>query len=276
MAVGEGGGQRGTRPSILVVIVDYLKAEQLAEALECLNANDYPHDLMDFVIIDNSVDRKNADKLQRLEDQYSTSVEISPVNLGYTKACNKGAGIKESDYILLLNPDVCLRDPAAIRKMIEFLEGHPGAAICGPRQINPDGGVAETARQFPSFLGLLWRRIGGAKKVSGETPTTVDHTATQTVDWLQSSCMLVRRGFWDAVGGLDERYFLFMSDIEICLQAWRAGQAVHFLSDVEVFPDGIRASRGGFLALFYSRPFRLHVLDALRFFLRHGLGGYRR
>ena len=269
-------GDQGNKPRIVVVIVDYFKAEQVAEALACLNANDYPRDLMDFVIVDNSVDGNNADKLRRLEVQYSTSIEISPINLGYAKACNKGACMKDSDYILLLNPDVCLRNPASIRRLVEFLEEHPKAAICGPRQINPDGGVAETARRFPSFLGLLWRRIGGTKNVSGKVSITVDHTATQVVDWLQSSCLLVRRSFWDRVGGLDERYFLFMSDIEICLEAWRAGQTVHFLSDVEAFPDGIRASRGGFLALFYSRPFRLHVLDALRFFRRHGLGEYRR
>ena len=274
MASEKDGSQNKSLPRVLVVIVDYLKGKQLLEVVGFLRLSDYPQALIEVVVLDNSVDRKNADHLQNLSDQPSTNVEICAENIGYTAACNKGARMKESDYILLLNPDVCLRDQFTLARMVAFLEQNPGVVICGPRQVNPDGSVAETARCFPSFYELLRRRVRWANKSPHGAQRRVDHTKTQSVDWLQSSCMLVRRGFWDAVGGLDELYFLFMSDIEICLQARRAGKKVHFLSNLVVFPDGVRASRGGFSSLFHNRPFRLHVVDALRFFLRHGFRSY--
>ncbi|MCK5682070.1 hypothetical protein KAI46_14800 [bacterium] len=102
----------------------------------------------------------------------------------------------------------------------------PKVAICGPKQINPDGQIAETMRDAPTALELGSRRIAWLKSITStinrnnfsQQDTISCHN--QAVDWLQSSCLLVRSSFWQETGGLNENYFLFMGDLDLCRKAW--------------------------------------------------------
>jgi len=97
----------------------------------------------------------------------------------------------------------------------------------------------------------------------------LDYSKIQDVDWLQSSCVIVRRDFWEKVGGYNESYFLFMADTEMCLRAWEMGYRVVYYPEVRVYADGKRLSAGGFRMFFKSRFVRQHVKDSLRYNLKH-------
>jgi N-acetylglucosaminyl-diphospho-decaprenol L-rhamnosyltransferase len=79
--------------------------------------------------------------------------------------------------------------------------------------------------------------------------------------------MMMRRADWNAVGGLDERYFLFMSDVEICRRIRRLGKSVAVSSCADVRADGIRASAGGIRHLLSSRALRYHFKDSLTYYV---------
>src|SRR3546814_19108088 len=119
--------------------------------------------------------------------------------------------------------------------------------------------MAQLARR--SALGRLPLFAGA---VGSYEASDLDYGRTQPVDWLQSSCVLVRRDFWDRVGGLDERYFLFMADCVLCWAAWDRGPEVFHVAEATVVADGIRDSAGGVRALFRNpralHPLRDHIL----------------
>ena len=257
---------------VTAVIVDFRRAQLVARGVASLLGQSCPQ-LADVVIVDNSVSSANAERLRSLE-RPNVTVLLSSANVGYTVACNAGAALARGDYLLFLNPDIQWNEPGALRRMIAFMDEHPSIAITGPRQQNEDGSAAFTARQFPTIGAQVLRRTRWrgvppfSRMVASYEATNIDYTRSQQVAWLQSSCMLVRRAFWEQVGGFDSRYFLFMADVDLCRQAWRAGWEVWLHADSAVTANGHRASAGGALDLFRSAPLRRHVVDAGRYYLK--------
>jgi len=97
----------------------------------------------------------------------------------------------------------------------------------------------------------------------------LDYSKTQDVDWLQSSCFMVRRDFWEAVDGFNEIYFIFLPDTEMCARAWEMGYRVVYFPETQVYADGKRLSDGGFLQFFQNRFLRIHVLDEIKYRVKY-------
>ena len=258
-------------PTIHAVIVDYFKANKVAENLRTL-AKQYPHDKISISIVDNSCDPQNTEILNRLSCNSELNLIVNDTNTGYVAACNQGARNQNAKYILLLNPDITWPDEPSLTKLVEFMQSSPKVAICGPQQINPDGQIAETMRHAPGILELASRRVGWLKSITSKTNQKIFSQQTpisnhnQAVDWLQSSCLLVRNSFWQETGGLDKNYFLFMGDLDFCRKAWRSGQQVWYVTDSVAHADGIRASAGGIAEIFRKPALRSHVRDAIKYF----------
>lgn len=270
-----GTGRLTALPRLTTVIVDYRKAAAVLRGVASLQ-HQYDPVRLDIVVIDNSTCPSNAARLRELACWPNVTVIVSERNLGYTAACNFAAAIGcDAEFLLLLNPDIEWRRPGALRRLVAFMTMHPEVAIAGPRQRNEDGTTPLTARRFPSLAAQLLRRT----KLRTVRPFSTivadyerpgfDYAHSQPVDWLQSSCILVRRDFWNRVGGLDEGFFLFMADCDICLRAWQEGLQVWHVAEALVTADGRRASAGGPFDLFTSRVLRRHLVDALRYHGKH-------
>jgi hypothetical protein len=178
----------------------------------------------------------------------------------------------KTPYVLLTNPDIIWDDREAVRKLIEIADAEPDIGVLAPLQVEDSGRYEEIVRNFPTLMHQILRRTRkGADEKHLLAPLLArDGIQVIDADWLQSSAVLVRRSLWDAIGGLNESYFLFMSDIELCLQAWRFGYRVSVTSAVQVRSDGVRASNVGPAKILQSRALRTHLRDSLRFYLRHG------
>jgi GT2 family glycosyltransferase len=129
------------------------------------------------------------------------------------------------DYVLLLNPDTVVR-PGAVRALVDFLERHPKVGIAGSRLEDPDGTPQRSAFRFPSAAGELedGLRLGLVSRLLRRrvvAPPVRDEA--HPTDWVAGASMLVRREVFDAVGLMDERYFLYFEEVDFCLQARRAG-----------------------------------------------------
>jgi N-acetylglucosaminyl-diphospho-decaprenol L-rhamnosyltransferase len=97
----------------------------------------------------------------------------------------------------------------------------------------------------------------------------LNYEKIQDVDWLQSSCVILRKSLWNKIGGLNEDYFLFMSDVEICHKAWEWGKRVVYYPEARVWADGKRVSAGNFRSFLKSWVLRKHVKDSLKYRLKH-------
>lgn len=258
-----------------VIIVDYHKAERVLENVRSLLAQTGGFEIK-IIIVDNSVDAKNAEILRQLESEKNVKIIINTENLGYPRANNLGAREAEGEYIFIVNPDIVWRESDTLQKILNYMDANPQIGVLGPAQKNDgDGSRPLVARAFPRLFLQLARRTFLRKLplVSGwvahDERQDLDVNLTQEVDWLQSSFFVVRRDLWDGLGGFDENYFLFMADSELCWRAWKNGKKVVYFADTTVYADGKRCSEGGFLDFFRKQAMRWHFKDSLRYSLKH-------
>jgi len=154
-------------------------------------------------------------------------------------------------FFCVANPDVRLRTnpfPALVEAL-----GRAGVAAAGPLVRNPAGMAEDSARRFPT-VGSLARKLL-ASSAGPEYP--VDRAVA--VDWVAGMFMLFDRATFGAIGGFDERYFLYYEDVEICRRLGRGGYRVLYVPAAEVIHDARRASRRDPAYL------RHHLRSAFRF-----------
>ena len=265
--------------SASIVILDFRKSKRVCENVESILAQevDFP---VEIIIIDNSVDEENAQKLLGLTKHPNVKVRINKENIGYIRGNNQGAKMATGNYLLIVNPDIIWRERDTLKKLIDYMEAHAEIGILAPKQIDEQTGkVAMTVRAFPKFFLQVARRTALRKLpliknwVAHDEMQHLDYDLTQDVDWVQSSFWVIRRSLWDSFGGLNPDYFIFMSDPDLCHKVWKKGYKVVYYPKATVYADGIRASQGGFGAFFKKWIVRQHVKDSLKYNWNHMFKG---
>ena len=156
-------------------------------------------------------------------------------NLGYGAAINAGVrrlnelrrsvGI-DSEFFVIVNPDVEFT-AGSIDEMIACARRHPQAAAIGPRIQEPSGSTYPSARSIPTLGNGIGHALLG--KVWPSNPWTKSYLADADMDnereagWLSGSCLLLRWEAFEKVGGFDERYFMYMEDVDLGDRFGRAG-----------------------------------------------------
>jgi N-acetylglucosaminyl-diphospho-decaprenol L-rhamnosyltransferase len=195
-----------------------------------------------------------------------------PENRGYAPAVNEAVAAARGDDVLLLNPDVEAPTPEGVRTLAAFAAAHPRAAVVAPRLLYPDGRPQPSARRFPSLLAMLGSLRAAARftpaKRSYDDYVSPSWASSHTpVDWVIGAAMLLRRAAFDAVGGWDERFFLYMEDADYCRRCWRAGLETWLVPSVSVRHGYARASSTE-ASVFGSAARRRHFASLARFFAR--------
>jgi len=231
-----------TGGAVGAVVVNYNARDHLLTCVGSLRCDD----VNQVVVADNG--SKDGSELALLEAYPAVRWAPTGSNLGYGSAANIGAKLLSSPYLLVCNPDVTVR-PGAIGALRRLLESRPEVAVAGPRILNGDGTLYPSARRFPGMLeafvhgiiGQFWQRNPFSKRYR---MTEWDHAVRRDVDWVSGSCFLVRRTAWDAVGGFDERYFMYLEDVDLCWRLRQAGWAVTYEPEAEVVHvQGVSADR---------------------------------
>jgi GT2 family glycosyltransferase len=153
-------------------------------------------------------------------------------NLGFAAGVNTLLARSDAPWFLALNSDAW-PEPGAVERMVDVAERHPRTAAVAPRLERPDGALEHSTHRFPS-VGLaaasaLGPRLIGqrrARRLLLEGPWA--HDEPGEVDWAVGAALLLRREAIDELGGFDERYFMYVEDLEWCWRARGAGWAVRF------------------------------------------------
>lgn len=262
-----------------VVILDFRKSKRVCENVESLEKQ-VTNFGVEVIVVDNSCQKENAEKLETLKKFPNVQVHINATNTGYIRANNQGVALSKGEFILIVNPDIVWPKTDILQNLVDFMEANPKVGICGPKQVNDgDNSVAMTVRAFPNlFVQIARRTVLGKlpiirKWVAYDEMRHLDYDKLQTVDWLQSSFWIIRRELWDKLGGLDPAYFIFMSDPDLCFKCWRAGYEVAYNAQVVVHADGRRVSEGGIIAFFQKWPLRQHLIDAIVYQFKYAFRG---
>jgi GT2 family glycosyltransferase len=260
---------------ISVSIVDYNKGQRVAESLQYLEQQSVSN-MMNVSIVDNSLDFSNTLKYTSLARNLSLNVNVfrPSKNIGYTVATNSSVDVL-SDFVVILNPDILLKDEKTIENCIDYIVQHEEVGIVGVQQLDDDGNVELVSRKYPDLLTQIARR--GGRKLGFLFKSRIDcyensivnsSNRVSEVDWLQSSFWVMRTDLWNKVGGLDTDFFLFMSEPEFSMKVKKLGLKIVFLPHITVFSDGIRCSGGGFFSVFKSKTLRIHIADAFKYYIK--------
>ncbi len=186
---------------------------------------------------------------------------------GYVYGNNQGYKAAKGRYIATVNADITMHEDT-IEKLLDYLKRHPDVGIAAPRLIYPDGHEQDSARPFPKLLEIMGRRLFQPHVHRASTMTF--RGEAEDVDWITGAMFLMTRQCLEATGGHDERYFLFMSDITMCREAWAHGMRVVQLHDAKAVHNEHRLSKGSVLKMLKKRTGRAHIVDATKYFLRYG------
>ncbi|MCW9057760.1 MAG: glycosyltransferase family 2 protein [Gammaproteobacteria bacterium] len=197
-------------------------------------------------------------------------------NLGYAGGVNAALKETRGEYVYILNPD-CLLTDAGVVSIIEQMESDPKWVISGPKVIDDNGSVQPSCRRFPRpWTFILVRSFFSRLPMAHSEQvrylmTSYDHDVTGPVDWVSGGAMLVKVSLLKKLGGMDERYFLYMEDVDWCHTAWSLGLKVMYCPQSVVVHSGQHKSiQGGVFSLF-SKHVRMHVKSMAKYFIKFGL-----
>lgn len=250
------------------VVVNYNAKEHLLACVGSLLAEA----VTVVVVADNG--STDGSELALLERYPEAKWVPTGANLGYGTAANIGAAVVDSSYLLICNPDVVMAK-GSVAKLRSFLDGRPDVAVVGPRMVGPDGVLYPSARRFPSLLEAFGHGIVGQFWATNPFSRRYrmaewDHAGAREVDWVSGACFLARRKAWEAVGGFDGAYFMYMEDVDLCWRLAKAGWSVYYEPAAEVtHAQGVSADRNPYRMLF------AHHVSIWRF-ARRTTGGARR
>ncbi|MEO1173149.1 MAG: glycosyltransferase family 2 protein [Myxococcota bacterium] len=161
----------------------------------------------------------------------SVAVLALEANRGFSAGVNAGAAQARGDALLLLNPDAALH-PGQLDSMRRRLEEQPSVAAFGFRQLDETGFFQLAHGGRPRFFDELLRTFT-QRALDARWATVawaVDRAFSKPVDvpWVAASSLLVRKEYFDRVGGFDEGFFLYFEDIDFCLRVGHAGGRVRY------------------------------------------------
>jgi N-acetylglucosaminyl-diphospho-decaprenol L-rhamnosyltransferase len=213
----------------------------------------------------NVVDNASGDDLKGLQDTVQADVAVlqSPRNDGFGAGHNILARTTDADILCIVNPDVELAEPRVLERLLRHFED-PAVAVVGPRLVTPDGRVQRW--DHGELRGLRARVANGAGHAHWR-----ERTGPADVAWVSGAFLLVRRSAFEAVGGFDERFFLYKEEEDLCLRIRALGQRVVYDPTVAVQHVGSvvadrqtqMAASVAYYAQKHLRPRRRRALDLL-------------
>lgn len=247
-----------------IVLLHTNGAKDAQKCLQSLQSTWLPSDY-EIIVISNGDYKANP----QIDPNAYTGLNVQFYDLikdGYIRGNNYGYSIAKGEYILTINPDILVQEDT-IKLLLEHCKAHPECGIVAPRLIFPDGIEQDSARPFPKIQEIISRRMFKASKTSIEPQWSEEY---RKFDWVTGAMFIMTRECYEKTGGHDKRYYLFMSDISICWNAWQAELEVHQLRDAKATHNENRLSGSKPIHMITKYTGRAHMRDACKYFVLYG------
>lgn len=256
---------------LAAVIVNYDSGPHLSNCLAGLSAA-AGQTSADFIVVDNA---SRDSSLNGVAERHpEVQVVLNSRNLGYGRACNQGLRHTSAAFVCFLNPDL-IPAPGSLDEMFGAMSADPQIGVLGPRLNNPDGSIYPSCRVVPNISIAVGHAILGL--ISQNNPFTrkyqlldESHSDQREVDWVSGAAMMVRRAAFEAVGGFDEGYFMYVEDVDLCSRLREAGWKAVYFPKAEMLHHVAGSSR--------RTPYKMifhHHLSLLRYALTRTKGRLR-
>ena len=233
-----------------IVIVNWNTRDLLASCLQAILNNNhisidnYQSDRMEIgaliveVIV---VDNNSTDGSSQMVSQNFPWVQLveNSKNIGFASANNQAIQQCSGRYVLLLNPDTEMRSDL-LQTLVQFMDTHSDVGAVGPRTLNPDGSLQTSCYPAPTLSRELWRllHLDAIFPYGSYRMTDWNLSQPRVVGGLQGSCLLLRRAALDQVGLLDERYFIYSEEVDLCYRLQQAGWQLYWVPQAQIVHYG--------------------------------------
>jgi len=245
-----------------VIIVNWNTGPQLRACLAALaESRQKGYRLERVVVVDNASDD------QSMENLACSALPLVTVrndeNLGFAAACNQGAAGSTTDYVLFLNPDTKVYKNT-LAHSVRWMEepGNHRTGVLGVQLLDEKGQVARTCAKFLATRYFIHRMFGLSYLFPQVFPdllnTSWDHLESRQVDHVAGAYFFIRRSIFANLNGFDQRFFLYLEDIDLSLRMSHAGWSSYYLASARCYHAGcgssnqVKARR-----LFYSLQSRI-------------------
>jgi len=214
---------------ISILIATFNSASTIGQCLQSLSQQSFTD--FEILIYDNASGDTTLEQIAKFEN---IKIYSGQKNIGFGAAINKLAEKAEADYLFILNPD-CVCPPETLAQLYDFACTHPGAI--SPALIYPDGKPQVSARSFPGFKNIIFSRRSpifqlGLAKTGDAGYLYLDRPAT--VPAVSGTALFISYEVFRRLGGFDERFFMYLEDIDLCQRLAEEKVDVWYLPDVKI------------------------------------------
>ncbi|MFW5941759.1 MAG: glycosyltransferase family 2 protein [Chloroflexota bacterium] len=228
-----------------IVIVNWNTGDLLRQCLDSIAAScaPLPCERLELFVVDNA----STDGSQRAASvpyPFTVTLIENDRNVGFAQANNQAIDRARGQFILLLNPDTEVQ-PGALATLVRFLEQHPQAGAVGPRLLNGDGSLQTSCYPAPTLSGELFRlfHLDALVPHGSYHMKKWNQNASREVEALLGACLLLRKEVLDQIGLLDNEYFMYSEEIDLCYRIRRGGWTIHWVPQAEVVHYGGQSTR---------------------------------
>ncbi len=249
---------------ISIIIVEYMDYEIVRKAIQSIYDN-VSDARFQIIVISNSL---YPPEKQIEIRSISSNVQFifNAENVGFSKAVNQGIRESSGEFVILMNPDTELIDNG-LSGAVSFMRNNTKIACLGPMIIDCEGKIQDSCREFMTIGRLLKRtivRLFGL--ASGGVLEDKDYSLPQNVDWLSGAYILARKAAIDDAGLMDERYFMYVEDMDWCRNFKMHGWGIYYWPEWKVVHDAGRGSSGGFQLM--NRLLWIHISSLLKYYVK--------
>ncbi|MCB8983308.1 MAG: glycosyltransferase family 2 protein [Ardenticatenaceae bacterium] len=222
-------------PDLSIIIVNWNVRDLLRAGLESIDRNRADLDL-EVIVVDSASGDGSAAMLAA-DFPWVTLIACAE-NVGFPRGNNLGIAKANGRYILLLNPDTVVVGQA-LATLLTYLQDHPDVGVVGPQLLNADGSVQSSRRRFPTlataFFESTWlESMAPGSLLDRYYVRDVPDQQTAEVDWVTGACMMAPSAVVEAVGGLDEAYFMYSEELDWCRRIKAAGWRIVYLPEAQI------------------------------------------
>jgi len=214
-----------------IIIISWNVKNDLIRCLKSLYEYQ-PSNKFEVVVVDNA---STDGTVEAIKNNFPEVVVLSnSENRGFAAANNQGIERSRGKYILLLNPDTIVH-PDSLNILVNFMDGNADVGACGPKLLNEDGTIQPSARRFPTFRGALYRHTAlrflriFRNEYKKWLMKDFDHKTQMDIDQVMGAALMVKRSITDRIGTMDEQFFMYYEEVDLCYRVKQAGWRVVFV-----------------------------------------------
>lgn len=242
-------------PELSIVIVNWNGKAFLKSCLESLVREGSGLDA-EIIVVDNGSSDGSPEMVRELFKE--VKLICNRENVGFARGNNIGLRECRGEWICLVNSDVEVMS-GSIKCMVSYMREHPKVGMMGPKVIDSASGITPNYREFPSLWNLFCRALAldkifpPSRIFGGYFMNYFDGTHMRKVDVIAGTFWLLRKKALDEAGWLDEDFFMYGEDIDLCKRLKRSGWDILYFPEAEIMHHGGGSSQSDPIRFFIEQ-----------------------